>query len=76
MIEARGTVHHFERADGVRVPSVSYPGALSRTPAQFFRMPPRLGEHSFDILQSWLGLEAAEFDRLRNAGIVADRRGA
>ncbi|MGQ0622615.1 MAG: CaiB/BaiF CoA transferase family protein [Panacagrimonas sp.] len=74
VVAARDLVHHFVREDGVRMPSVSFPGALSETPARFSRMPPRLGEHSFEILESWLGLDSAEFHRLRELGVVADRR--
>lgn len=73
VVAAHDLVHHFVREDGIRVPSVSFPSALSDTPAQFSRMPPRLGEHSFEILESWLGLDAKEIQRLRALGVVADR---
>jgi len=73
VVSAHNLVHHYTREDGVRVPSVSFPGALSDTPARHSRMPPRLGEHSFEILQTWLGLDSEEFQRLRAAGVVADR---
>jgi crotonobetainyl-CoA:carnitine CoA-transferase CaiB-like acyl-CoA transferase len=73
MIEARGTVHHFVREDGARVPSVSYPGALSRTPSRFSRMPPRLGEHTIEVLEDWLGLSGDEVEALMRSGAVADR---
>lgn len=73
MIEARGTVHHFVREDGVRVPSVSYPGALSLTPARSSRIPPRLGEHTIEVLEDWLGIGGDEVEALLRSGTVADR---
>lgn len=72
-VAAHDLVHHFVREDGVRVPSVSFPSTLSDTPARFARMPPRLGEHTFEILESWLGLDGREFERLKALGVVADR---
>lgn len=76
MIEARGTVHHFERADGVRVPSVAYPGKLSETPARFSRLPPGLGQDTNEVLADWLGLGTEELGRLNSSGAIADRSGA
>ena len=72
-VSAHHLVRHFEREDGVRVPSVAFPGALSRTPAQYLRMPPRHGEHTFEVLDSWLGIDVEEFDKLKASGVVAER---
>ncbi|GAA4762981.1 CaiB/BaiF CoA transferase family protein [Novosphingobium ginsenosidimutans] len=69
-VEARGTLHKFVREDGVEIPSVAYPGKLSRTPAQFDRRPPRVGEHSRELLAEWLGVDEAEFTALAAAGAV------
>jgi crotonobetainyl-CoA:carnitine CoA-transferase CaiB-like acyl-CoA transferase len=74
MVEARGLVHRFDREDGVSVPSVSYPSALSHTPARYSRIPPRLGEHTFEILSQWLGLESEVLEELQRIGAVRDRR--
>ncbi|MGV3480421.1 MAG: CaiB/BaiF CoA transferase family protein [Sphingobium sp.] len=71
-VEARGTVHRFER-EGVEVPSVAFPGKLGETPARFDRPPPRLGEHSTEILSDWLALDEGELARLRDAGVVEQR---
>jgi crotonobetainyl-CoA:carnitine CoA-transferase CaiB-like acyl-CoA transferase len=71
-VAAHNLVHHFVRQDGVSVPSVSFPGALSETPARFDRMPPRLGEHTGEILESWLGLEGDELQHLKCLKVVAD----
>jgi len=70
-VEARHTVHRFVRADGVEVPSVAYPGKLSATPADYRYQPPRIGEHSRELIGEWLGLEPAELDALEAAGVVA-----
>jgi crotonobetainyl-CoA:carnitine CoA-transferase CaiB-like acyl-CoA transferase len=69
-VEARGTVHTFVREDGVEIPSVAYPGKLSRTPAQFERHPPQVGEHSRELLSEWLDMDDAEFTALAQAGTV------
>jgi crotonobetainyl-CoA:carnitine CoA-transferase CaiB-like acyl-CoA transferase len=69
-VEARGTLHKFVREDGVEIPSVAYPGKLSRTPAQFDRRPPRVGEHGRELLAEWLGMDEAEFTALAAAGAV------
>ena len=69
-VAARGTLHHFVRDDGVEIPSVAYPGKLSRTPAQFERRPPRVGEHSRELLSDWLGMDEAEFTALAQTGAV------
>lgn len=72
-VEARGTVHRFQRADGVEVPSVAYPAKLSATPARFDRPPPRLGEHTMSALADWLDVGGNELDLLEQAGIIAGR---
>jgi crotonobetainyl-CoA:carnitine CoA-transferase CaiB-like acyl-CoA transferase len=54
-IEARQTVHHFVRDDGVVIPSVAYPGKLSATPATMRSPPPRAGEDMGSVLRDWLG---------------------
>src|SRR5690606_26748244 len=65
----RGTVHYFEE-DGIRVPSVAYPGRLSQTPARFDRSPPRLGLHTVSALQEWLSIPAEELAALAAADIL------
>jgi len=67
----RDLVHHFTRADGVDIPSVGYPPRLSATRADFRRPPPRLGEHTFEVLAERLGLDAGEIGRLNAAGAIA-----
>jgi benzylsuccinate CoA-transferase BbsF subunit len=45
------------------------PVRLSRTPAQITRPAPLLGEHTQEVCMQLLGLDAAEFERLRADGI-------
>lgn len=71
--KARDVVHNFERADGVEVPSVAFPGKLSETPARFETPPPLLGEHTKDALADWLSLDDAELGALLEAGVITDR---
>jgi crotonobetainyl-CoA:carnitine CoA-transferase CaiB-like acyl-CoA transferase len=75
-VEARGTVQRFMRDDGIEVPSVAYPGKFSETPADYRRRPPFLGEHTREVLQEWLGLEADNLDALTAGGVIAQRSAA
>jgi crotonobetainyl-CoA:carnitine CoA-transferase CaiB-like acyl-CoA transferase len=69
-VQLREVVHHFRRSDGVDIPTVGYPPKLSETPAEYRLPPPRVGEHSREILDEWLGLDAAEQEKLFAAGVV------
>ncbi|MGO9008253.1 MAG: CaiB/BaiF CoA transferase family protein [Beijerinckiaceae bacterium] len=69
-VAVRQLVHWFQRSDGVEIPTVGYPPKLSETPADYRLPPPRVGEHSREILAEWLGLGAAEQDKLFVAGVV------
>lgn len=73
VIAARGTVHRFARADGVQVPTVAYPGKMSRTPADYRLPPPDIGEHTRAALTDWLALDDAALDRLTDTGAIAQR---
>jgi crotonobetainyl-CoA:carnitine CoA-transferase CaiB-like acyl-CoA transferase len=72
-VEARSTIHRFLRPDGVEVPSIAFPGRLTGTPADYRLRPPFLGEHTFEVLDEWLGLERPELLRLADAGAISDR---
>ncbi len=73
VIAARGTVHHFERPDGVRIPSVAYPGKLSLTPAEYRLKPPSVGEHTRTALKEWLGIGDDAVDAMIGEGAIAAR---
>ena len=58
--------------DSVRgdVPTISSPMRMSATPPRATLPPPRLGEHSREILQQILDMEDAELSSLESAGII------
>jgi crotonobetainyl-CoA:carnitine CoA-transferase CaiB-like acyl-CoA transferase len=70
-VAARGTLHQFEREDGVKIPSVAYPGKLSETPAANRYRPPHVGEHTREILGEWLAAESADLDALSENGAIS-----
>jgi crotonobetainyl-CoA:carnitine CoA-transferase CaiB-like acyl-CoA transferase len=52
------------------VPLIGSPIKMSATPVRYRRPPPRLGEHTDEVLEQFLGLAAAERTTLRRAGII------
>ena len=52
----------------LRVPDI--PTTYSRTPAEIRRLPPRLGEHSHEVLRE-AGFSEAEVDDLRASGVTS-----
>lgn len=49
---------------------IGNPLKLSETPARYDRPPPSLGEHTDAILEELLGLDEAERENLREAGLI------
>ena len=72
-VEARQAVHHFTRQDGYQVPTIAFPAKLSRTPAAYDRAPPRLGEHTDEVLRDWLGMDDLALAALDGAIADLDR---
>ena len=61
------------RLPHARLGEVPVPGVavkLSDTPGAVARLGPELGEHNADVYGGLLGLEPAEIDRLRSAGVI------
>lgn len=68
-LHARGLLFQLE-ADGRRVPQVGTGIHLDGTANTPRRPPPRLGEHSREVLGAWLGLDDADIAGLRDRGII------
>lgn len=63
------TIFDAEHPEAGTMRYVRYPGHLSETPASLHRHPPRLGEHSKEILQG-VGYSDAEINQLAEDGVV------
>jgi alpha-methylacyl-CoA racemase len=73
MLEAPRHPHHRARGtflvqDGVVQPAPA--PRYSRTPSRIQRPPAMPGEHTAEVLASWMGLEPHDIDRLRADGIA------
>jgi crotonobetainyl-CoA:carnitine CoA-transferase CaiB-like acyl-CoA transferase len=51
-------------------PGVASPIRFSATPIQYELPPPRLGQHTDEVLREELQLDAAELKRLRSSGVI------
>ncbi len=58
------------RDDGSVCPTVKSPLRLSATPVQYDAPPPRLGQHTEQVLETVLGLSAERIAQLREQGVV------
>ena len=68
-VKHNGTVFEAEDEAAGTMRYVRYPGHLSETPAALYRHPPRLGEHTAEVLAE-AGYSEAEIDQLRQAGVI------
>jgi crotonobetainyl-CoA:carnitine CoA-transferase CaiB-like acyl-CoA transferase len=57
-------------AGGAAQPGVASPIHFSETPIQYELPPPRLGQHTEEVLREELELDAAELERLRVSGVI------
>jgi crotonobetainyl-CoA:carnitine CoA-transferase CaiB-like acyl-CoA transferase len=55
---------------GAPRPGVASPIHFSKTPIQYELPPPRLGQHTDEVLLEELGLDTAELERLRASGVI------
>ncbi len=67
--EMRIDMPHDLAADGT-VPLLGNPIKMSETPVAYAKPPPFLGQHTEEVLEALLDLDAAERSRLRDAGII------
>ncbi|MBB2919558.1 CaiB/BaiF CoA transferase family protein [Cupriavidus alkaliphilus] len=58
------------REDGSLCPTVKSPLRLSATPVQYDAPPPRLGQHTEQVLQTVLGLSAERIEQMREQGVI------
>jgi crotonobetainyl-CoA:carnitine CoA-transferase CaiB-like acyl-CoA transferase len=70
LLEARGMIAEMEHASAGTVKAVKTAMHLSGTPLDTYAAPPRLGEHTREVLTSLLGYGSAEFDELARDGVV------
>jgi formyl-CoA transferase len=68
--EARGLALEAEHPTAGTVRIAGFPYKLSTTPAAMRRPPPRLGEHTEEVLTELLGYSAAEVTSLREREVV------
>lgn len=70
-LAAREMVAQVEHEAAGTLRLLGVPIKLSETPGAVVTPPPRLGEHTTDILTNVLGMAPADVDRLARAGVVA-----
>jgi len=69
-MQARGMVFHLAREDGSLVPQVGTGTLLDGRPNRPRSAPPRLGEHSRDVLVDVLGYDTDKIGRLTAGGVI------
>ncbi|MFL9828015.1 CaiB/BaiF CoA transferase family protein [Rhodoplanes sp. SY1] len=69
-VKHRGLRIDLPRDDGSAVATIASPLRLSGTPPRYDRAPPRLGQHTDEILRGVLGTSDEEIAALRAAGVV------
>ena len=67
---ARGMKIELEHAAAGKVPLIASPMKFSGTPLEFGTPPPVLGQHTDEVLDKLLGLDAAAVAKLRADGII------
>jgi crotonobetainyl-CoA:carnitine CoA-transferase CaiB-like acyl-CoA transferase len=73
-VKARGALVECEHPTAGKVQMVGVPVKLSATPGQVREPAPLLGQHTDEVLQHYLGLEAAAIATLRSAGAIGKQR--
>jgi crotonobetainyl-CoA:carnitine CoA-transferase CaiB-like acyl-CoA transferase len=61
---------YADRAQGRRVPQVGLGIAVDDSSSSYRLPPPRLGEHTDQVLREWLGYDEATVARLRSDKII------
>ena len=66
----RQLVRHVENSAGESVPTVANPVNFSATAVQYSKAPPRLGEHTDEVLREWLGYSDQSIAELRESSVI------
>lgn len=69
-VKQREMVTEVEHPTAGTIRMAGLPVKLSATPASIRLPPPLLGQHTAEILETWLGLDAAAIEKLKREGIV------
>ena len=69
-VQHRGLKVEIPTTTGVPCPAVASPMRFSETPVEYTMPPPELSEHTREILQELLGMDARAIDALAAKGIV------
>ena len=72
-VAERGMVRQLTDAVGNHVPVVASPIHVDGVGLCAPLAPPALGQHTSEVLQEWLGYDAARIDALRNQPVVASK---
>jgi len=70
-LRERGTIREMEDVDGSEVLGTTSPLHLSETPPRIEDRPPRIGEHTREVLAE-CGYDGTTIDRLVDEGVVAE----
>jgi len=66
----RQLVRHVENSAGEPVPTVANPVNFSATAVHYSKAPPRLGEHTDEVLREWLGYSDESIAELRKSSVI------
>ncbi|MCJ7735020.1 MAG: CoA transferase [Anaerolineales bacterium] len=69
-VKVREMVQEIEHPSAGKLSLTGFPYKLSRTPAEIYQVPPRLGEHNKEILIDLLGYSAEEVREFEEKGII------
>jgi hypothetical protein len=69
-VQSRQMVESWQHASGVAIDLVASPMKLSQTPVRHHLPPPMLGQHTDEVLQEWLSLDASRLAALRQAQAI------
>ena len=66
----RQLVRQVENSAGEPVPTVANPVNFSATAVHYSKAPPRLGEHTDEVLREWLGYSDESIAELRESSVI------